>query len=123
MVEVVNQLHHELDEYSEVKQKEFFIGRGSVLGNPYTSKPLENTKALFSCDNKKEAIDKYKIYLIEKINENDEEICSILQQIEKASEEGIAFLICYCKPSGCHGDFIKEIVDGRIDSKRTISLF
>ncbi len=123
MVEVVNKIHHELDEYSEITEKEFYVGRGSVLGNPYTSKPLDKTKAQFSCACKKEAIDKYKLYLIEKINKKDEEICSYLKEIETASEEGTAFLICFCKPSNCHADFIKEIVDNRIDSKRTISLF
>ena len=123
MIDVVNQSHHEQDDYSEIIQKDFYIGRGSVLGNPYTSKPLDKTKAQFSCDSKKEAIDKYKNYLLQKIKDKDEEICSILKEIEKSSEEGTAFLVCFCKPSSCHGDFIKKIIDNRIESKRTVSLF
>ena len=123
MIEVVNQSLHEQDDYSEVIQKDFYIGRGSVLGNPYTSKPLEKTKAQFSCDSKKEAIDKYKLYLVKKIKDEDEDICSILQEIETSAEEGTAFLVCFCKPSSCHGDFIKEIIDNRIESNRTVSLF
>jgi hypothetical protein len=123
MIEVVNKTTFELDpEFTEHPTKEFYIGRGSFLGNPYTSKSLEDTKALYQCESKEEALTKYKEYLLQKIDEQDSDICNMLDDIEKASNYGIAYLKCYCKPKKCHGDIIKEVIESR-NKKRTISLF
>ena len=66
MIEVVNKNSFTPDtEFSIVPIKEFYIGRGSVLGNPYTSKKLEDTKALFQCDSREESINKYEEYLLD----------------------------------------------------------
>lgn len=125
MIEVVNKTTFSSDtEFLEVPVKEYYIGRGSSLGNPYTSKNLEDTKALFQCDSKEEALTKYKGYLLEKISSEDEDICKMLDDIETASVEGNVYLICYCKPKKCHGDIIKEIIDNRSKKgKSSVSLF
>jgi len=125
MIEVVNKTTFSPDiEFLEVPVKEYYIGRGSSLGNPYTSKNLEDTKALFQCDSKEEALSKYKEHLLEKISAEDEDICKMLDDIETASAEGNVYLICYCKPKKCHGDIIKEIIDNRSKKgKSSVSLF
>lgn len=125
MIEVVNKTTFSPDtEFLEVPVKEYYIGRGSFLGNPYTSKNLEDTKALFQCDSKEESLSKYKEYLLEKISSEDKDICKMLDDIETASAEGNAYLICYCKPKKCHGDIVKEIIDNRSKKgKSSVSLF
>ena len=35
---------------------------GSILGNPYTDKPLERTLAVFKAKNREDAIEKYSTY-------------------------------------------------------------
>jgi hypothetical protein len=123
MIEVVNKTTFSPDtEFSESPIKEFYIGRGSFLGNPYTSKNLEDTKALYKCDSKEEALSNYKQYLLEKISSKDKDICNLLDDIETASAEGNVYLICYCKPKKCHGDIIKDIIDNR-GKKSSVSLF
>ena len=123
MIEVVNKTTFSSDsEFLDQPVKEFYIGRGSNLGNPYTSKSLEDTKALYQCSSKEEALSKYREYLLQKIEEQDSDICNMLDDIEKASIEGIAYLKCYCKPKKCHGDIIKEVIENR-NKRETISLF
>ena len=44
---------------------------GSVLGNPYTDKPLKGTLAVFKAKNREEAIENYDTY-IERKNKRSE---------------------------------------------------
>ena len=85
MTTVVNLKYDEYDVY---------IGRGSILGNPFTVKQY----------GRKKAIQKYKEYLLAKINSN--EISKEYLRSLKDKKLG-----CYCKPLDCHGDIIKEVVD------------
>jgi len=95
-------------------ENDFYIGRGSALGNPYTSQELEKTKATFKCSSKEEAIDSYKKYLNKKIKNKDKDICDKLNEIYLRVLESDAYLVCYCKPKMCHGDFIKGILLAKI---------
>lgn len=69
MIVVVNK-HNHIESFFD-----YYIGRGSVLGNPFTSKPLDKTKAQYQCNTKEESVEKYKEYLINKINNKDKQIC------------------------------------------------
>jgi len=91
-----------------------YIGRGSVLGNPYTSIQGRETKAEFVVDSRKESIQCFKDYLLKKIDEKDEEVCLMMNEIYTLSKQGEVCLACYCRPKKtCHRDVIKEIVDSK----------
>ena len=45
---------------------------GSVLGNPYTDKPLKSTLAVFKAKNREEAIQKYDTYFETQYGRNKE---------------------------------------------------
>lgn len=112
MIKVVNKNSH------TPTDKDIYIGRGSVLGNPYTgTKELSKTKATYQCDNRTESIEKYEVYLRDKISKSDPDIIKILSEIETKSLNGEVNLVCFCKPKKCHGDIIKQIVEGRLIKK------
>ena len=89
-------------------------GKGSVLGNPYTSRVLKNTKAEFQVETNEEAVAKYEEYILKKIEEKDEAICNELNRIYKIAKTDDVNLVCFCKPKPCHGDVIKRIIDEKI---------
>lgn len=91
---------------------DFYVGRGSVLGNPFTgSKNIKETKALYQCSSREEAVEKYREYLLEKIQNKDIAICNELNKIyQKVKNNEKVFLVCFCKPKMCHGDVIRDII-------------
>jgi len=94
-------------------KNDFYIGRGSILGNPFTSKELSKTKALHQCSSKKEAIQRYKEYFDLNILNKDEIIYSTLNHMFERLKMGDIYLVCYCSPKECHGDIIKDYLSGR----------
>lgn len=113
MIRVIHK--KEADKYENV----IYIGRGSVLGNPYTSIQGRETKAKYIVSSKEESIENFKNHLLECIEKKDKEVCDMLNKIYKLSLEGEVFLSCYCKPKSCHGDIIKEIVESKIEKKES----
>lgn len=96
-IEVINITKYEGDDY-------IYIGRPSLFGNPYTSK--DSNIAEYKVDSKKEAIDSYRDYILENRNLLDE----LMKQLK---ETGFNKIGCYCKPGGCHGDVLKELIEQR----------
>lgn len=88
---VVNKYKSEFDVY---------IGRGSIWGNPFTSKPLESTKAEHQCSSREESIAKFKEWLLNQPN--------LISQVKQLIGKRLA---CFCKPQACHGDVLAEIAD------------
>ena len=114
MITVVNKSKHIGNQETDI-----FIGRGSVFGNPYTgSKELSKTKALFQCENREEALSKYREYISEKLSSKDKTICDAFNKLYKRTLKENINLVCYCKPKDCHGDIIKEIIDAKIILKK-----
>lgn len=110
MIRVVNKSKH-----SPTNTDDVYIGRGSVLGNPYTgSKELSQTKALYQCESREQAIEEYRHYLDKKIEEKDVEICNLLNKLYLKALKGDLNLVCYCKPKDCHGDYIKQVIEKKI---------
>jgi hypothetical protein len=108
MINVVNKRTH-----TETAD-DYYVGRGSVLGCPFTIKPLNKTKAQFHCSTRDEAIESYRTYLLEKISQGEPDICDMLNKIYRHARKGDVNLVCYCAPQTCHADVIKEIVDQKI---------
>lgn len=90
--------------------KDFYIGRGSPLGNPYSHMPGVPELG-FGCKDRKEAIMKYHIWIQEKITKGDPDILEALSTIREMSKKGVVYLVCYCSPLPCHGLIIKELLE------------
>jgi len=87
--------------------KDFYVGRGSVFGNPYTSKPLDKSKAIYQAANKEDAITKYAEMLEVKIASKDKVVVEGLNEMLETLKQSDIYLVCYCAPKRCHGDIIK----------------
>lgn len=109
-IEVVNKYHgHLIDPY----RGNFYIGRGSPVGNPYTVEEYGRT----------DAIDQYKKWLKQKIHEQDSSVTDYLNTIYKAAVDkpnGVK-LVCFCKPRPCHGDYIKQVIEEMIQKCEIVS--
>lgn len=109
MIHIVNKQTHTETPF------DIYVGRGSVLGNPFTHKDLNKTKAEFTCSTRDEAIESYRDYILNKINIKDELICNELNRIYKMAKKGDVYLLCYCFPQSCHANIIKEIIEEKIN--------
>lgn len=97
-----------------VHPNNYYIGRGGILGNPYSHLPEDKTKALYRCKDRDEAIDKYSSYF-DLMYGSNKEFKSIIDEIyEKYKNGEDIFLECYCKPNRCHGDVIAEKLQKRL---------
>jgi len=72
-----------------------YIGRGSTWGNPYRIGPDGS---------RKEVIEKYRDYILDRLMHEDE----LIEELLKLDGKRLA---CYCKPEPCHGDVLVEIID------------
>lgn len=109
MINVVNKYKH------IPTDNDVYIGRGSILGNIFTSIQDRKTKAEFICKDVAESIEKHKDKLLTDIDNKHPEICGELNRIYKMSLHGEVNLVCFCKPKKCHGDTIKEIIESKIN--------
>jgi hypothetical protein len=73
-----------------------YIGRPSIFGNPFT---------IGKDGNRKEVIEKFKIYFHDRIWQD-------LEFTKKVYKLKNKILGCWCAPQECHGDIIKEYLDG-----------
>ena len=115
MIKVIHK--KDTDKYKNV----IYIGRGSNLGNPYTSIKNRETLAEYTVDSRAESIECFRGYLNGCIERKDEKICSTLNQIYKLAISDEVHLACYCKPKSCHGDIIKEIIELKIKEKSLVN--
>ena len=111
MIKVIHK--KDSDKYENV----IYVGRGSELGNPYTSLQGRETLAEFVVDSRRESIAMFKEYLLDCINKKDEKVCNSLNHIYILALKSEVYLSCYCKPKSCHGDVIKEIIESKTQEK------
>jgi hypothetical protein len=109
MIIVVNKLYH------VPTPLDIYVGRGSALGNPYTSQPLSKTKALYQAKNKEDSLEKYEAWLEDAISKKNKDICSELNKIYALAKVGEVYLVCYCAPTRCHADIIKTKIEEKLN--------
>lgn len=109
MIKVIN-IHHNKEEKGE------YIGRPSVLGNPYSH--LEKTKAKFKTKSREEAIDKYKEWITEQIKTN-QVVRYELNRLYLIAKSGELILKCFCSPLPCHGDVIKNLIEEKLKNNQS----
>ena len=96
------------------------IYRGvSILGNPYTHLPVKDTKAMFQCKTKEEAIEKYDKYFDIMYGNNIEFTKIIDEMYEKYKNGEDIYLECFCGKGKngekkCHGEVIEEKLQKRL---------
>lgn len=83
-----------------------YIGRGSVLGNPY---PITHQHSR-DC-----VCDKYEEYFYKQLNNKifNNELKRIYR---KGVENGYIKLGCFCSPLRCHGETIKNFLENNQDN-------
>jgi hypothetical protein len=107
---------------SQNPAQEFYIGRGSVLGNRATSIQNGSTKAEVICQTPEESITWFSQWLHVQLAEKDPSVCQQLNRIYQAAKQGDVYLICFCKKAPqakppqkpCHGDVIKELIESKL---------
>ena len=84
---------------------------GSILGNPYTDKPVSKTMAVYQVKTREEAIQRYGSYFDMQYGRNKEftEVIDCIYELYKRGET--VYLECYCDPGkdgkfNCHGEII-----------------
>ena len=82
-----------------------YIGRGSILGNPFRIVPGNVSR--------EEAIEKYKVFFSFEMTANRVFYDFVRSLITKARIDDLT-LICWCAPKPCHGDFIKSFIEEQI---------
>ena len=99
-------------------KNDFYIGRGSVLGNPYSHIKDRKTKAIYEAKDRDDAIDKYSHYfdLMYGSNKAFTQAIDEIYEVYKSGDD--VFLGCFCKPLRCHGDVIKEKLEKRLLKER-----
>lgn len=80
-----------------------YIGRPSVLGNPFPIS-LGRTRCIRD----------YEFWIYEAIPANNKPIRAELARLAKIATLGDLNLICWCAPKACHGDIIKQIIEEMI---------
>ena len=113
-IEVVNIERHTITPY------DFYIGRPSAVGNPYSHTPYSKL-AKFIVSSRDEAIESYEKYMLDKIESDDEEFMGAIDEmLEIYKDFGKLNLCCWCKPKRCHGDYIKSYLDKRISNEKVL---
>lgn len=102
MINVINVKDNSSDNFK------IYIGRGSILGNPFTHLK-GNNKACFKVKTRDEAVSKYREWLESQME--SQSIIMALTHIKEISLIQDVDLACYCKPLSCHGDIIKEFIE------------
>ena len=99
-------------------KNDFYIGRGSILGNPYSHIKDRKTKAIYEAKDRDDAIDKYSYYfdLMYGSNKTFTQAIDEIYEVYKSGDD--VFLGCFCKPLRCHGDVIKEKLEKRLLKER-----
>ncbi len=108
MITVVNKYKH------SPTLNDFYIGRGTDIGNPFTHITSKATKAEFIVKDRETAIIEYEKWILDKIEKKDKKVCDTLNFIFKQAQKGELNLVCYCSPKSCHGDVIKKIIEEKL---------
>ena len=111
--------NREKEDYSMLDSN-YPIYRGvSILGNPYTHLPVKDTKAMFQCKTREEAIEKYDKYFDIMYGNNIEFTKIIDEMYEKYKNGEDIYLECFCGKGKngekkCHGEVIEEKLQKRL---------
>lgn len=91
-----------------LKPNNYYIGRPSVLGNPFTHNGVRTNLAKLSFKTREDAIAAYEKYF-DTMYGKDDEFTKAFDEIYEHYKNGEdIYLQCFCKPLACHGDIIAD---------------
>jgi len=97
----------------KIVNKRNYKGPGIYVGRP---SPLGNRFVIGRDGDRDEVIRKYRDFLATALHDDDK-VKREFERIEELNKKGDVILICWCAPSKCHGDVIKEMIESK-DPKR-----
>ena len=115
------------EDYSSLPNNYPIYRGGSVLGNPYTDKPLKGTLAIYQVRTRDEAIERYDSYF-DLQYENNIAFKNLVDEIyEKYKKGEDVYLECYCGvgdgiKKNCHGEVIAEKLQKRLIKEKLINI-
>lgn len=87
---------------------DFYIGRPSVLGNPFSH--MSGTLAKNKVATRDEAVAAYKKWILQKLAENGPEKKEFDRLVQHYKENHHMVLVCWYAPQKCHGDILAELI-------------
>ena len=103
-----------LEDHTSERNDNFYIGRGSPLGNPFTHNGVRSIFKTFTFKTREQAIDAYDKYF-DKMYGTDEAFTKAFDEIYEHYKKGEdVYLQCFCKPRACHGDVIADRLQRRL---------
>ena len=119
MIHIIN-INNE--DYSN-KPNFYYIGRPSILSNPYTFLPVEKTKAIFQCKTREEALEKYSSFYDLEYGHNKEFTKIINEIFEKYKNGEEIYFGCFCPSEDkCHGGIIKKKLEQKLLKEKINSI-
>jgi hypothetical protein len=98
----------------------YYIGRGSPLGNPFTHNGVRTSLAKLSFKTREEAIAAYEVWFDEQYGVN-KELTEYFDEIyEKYKNGEDVYLGCYCRPLSCHGEIIEKSLQNRLIKEKML---
>ncbi len=82
-----------------------YIGRPSVLGNPFKLKSANGQYELH------QSIECYRVWLREQWRMGGEAKKMLLRLVAQVNRGEELTLICSCAPKACHGDVVKDVIE------------
>ena len=79
----------------------FYVGRPTPLGNPF---PMD------SGNGRVEVIERYRIWLLKKLETNNPTTRAFLALVDVYQKTGELILICWCAPLACHAEVIRDFI-------------
>lgn len=106
-----------------LKENNYYIGRPSVLGNPFTHNGVRTNLAKLSFKTREDAIAAYDKYF-DTMYGKDDEFTKAFDEIYEHYKNGEdIYLQCFCKPLPCHGDIIanklqKKLIQEKLEERK-----
>ena len=85
----------------EIKGEAIYVGRPSILGNPFTVQDYGHGHAI--------AV--FRKWLWKQMQSNTEQRRELVRLAEKHKAGHDLTLVCWCKPKPCHADVIKKAIE------------
>ena len=106
-----------------LKPNNYYIGRPSILGNPFTHHGVKTNLAKLAFKTREEAIEAYEKYF-DTMYGKDDEFTKAFDEIYEHYKNGEdIYLQCFCKPLACHGDIIanklqKKLIQEKLKERK-----
>jgi len=105
MINIVNKKTHKSTSF------DYYIARPNIIGNPFSHK--KSIYAEYYVENRDNAIDNYREWLKYQLSENNIDIITELKNIQDFYKKNNNInLVCWCSPKRCHGEVIKDFLNG-----------